>query len=319
MPSSSDSADPVNTQRRGAARTAAESIERYIPVLARPEDWESVSHFVRAGVTSMRPTGPHQAREWMRTLTALTVWAQHEGIPLDREEILAPDTVQRYCEIGCLELDVQSRATRRSVLRRMGRELTVAAPWPEAETPLPGRNRHAPYNDREVARLLALKQSTPTLQRRLDAFLALGLGAGLWAREYLTASRAGLTRDGDVTRLSVTGSRPRTITVRSSFVPTLWRLADEHPDQPFVGAPDREWDRARTWHALRYIQTPTDLPLETERLRSTWLVHHLNRNVNVVALLREAGLVTTKALTLLLPHLTDPDPDVTRCRMADLD
>lgn len=319
MPSSSESRDPVNPQRRGAALTAATSIERYTPVLASPEGWEIIADFVRDGVRAMRPAGPHQAREWMRTLTALTVWAQREGIPLDREEVLAPDTVQRYCEIGCLELDVQSRATRRSVLRRMGRELTVSAPWPEAETPLPGRNRHAPYTDREIARLLALKQSTPNLQRRLDAFLALGLGAGLWAREYLTASGSGLTLEGDVTRLAVTGSKCRTVTVRSSFAATLWRLAEEHPDQPFVGAPDREWDRARTWHALRYIQTPTDLPLETERLRSTWLVHHLNRNVNVVVLLREAGLVTTKALTQLLPHLSEPDPAQMRRRMADVD
>lgn len=319
MPSSSEPADPVNPQRRGAARTAAESIERYRPVLARPEDWEGIADFVRAGVSAMQPAGPHQAREWMRTLTALTVWAQREGIPIDREEILAPDTVQRYCEIGCLELDVQSRATRRSVLRRMGRELTVTAPWPEPETPLPGRNRHAPYSEREVSRLRALKQSTPNLQRRLDAFLALGLGAGLWAREYLTATGDALAHEGDTTVLRVVGNRARIVTVRSSFAPTLWRLADEYADKPFVGAPDREWDRARTWHALRYIQTPTDLPLETERLRSTWLVHHLNRNVNVVVLLREAGLVTTKALTLLLPHLSDHDPVVTRRRMADLD
>ena len=50
-----------------------------------------------------------------------------------------------------------------------------------------------------------------------------------------------------------------------------------------------------------------------------WLVHHLNRNVNVVVLLREAGLVTTKALTLLLPHLSEPDPAQMRRRMADVD
>jgi hypothetical protein len=319
MPSSRHSTDRVNPQRRAAARTAAESIQRYMPVLARPEEWTSVAEFVRDGVAAMKPTGPHQAREWMRTLTALTVWAQHEGIPLDRDEILAPDTVQRYCEIGCLELDVQSRATRRSVLRRMGRQLTVTAPWPEVESPLPGRNRHAPYSDREVSRLCALRQATPNLQRRLDAFLALGLGAGLWAREYLTTTGDALTRDGEATLLKVTGTPARTITVRSSFAPALWRMADEHPGEPLVGAPNREWDRARTWHALRYIQTPTDLPLETERLRSTWLVHHLNRNANVVVLLREGGLVTTKALTLLLPHLTEPSPATTRRLMADLD
>jgi len=253
----------------------------------------------------------------MRTLTALTVWAQREGIPLDREEILAPDTVQRYCEIGCLELDVQSRATRRSVLRRMGRELTVVAPWPETETPLPGRNRHAPYNDREVARLLALKQSSRTCSDVSTPSSPSDLGPACGRGS--TARGDALAHDGETTVLQVTGNRARNVTVRSSFAPTLWRLAEEHPDEPFVGAPDREWDRARTWHALRYIQTPTDLPLKTERLRSTWLVHHLNRNVNVVALLREAGLVTTKALTLLLPHLADPDPVATRRRMADTD
>jgi hypothetical protein len=146
-----------------------------------------VADFVRAAVCDLDPEGPHRAREWLRTVTALAAWSQREGIPLDREEVFAPDNIRRYAEIGCPELSTPSTATRRAVLRTMGRALTEEAPWPTPEPMLPQRLRHQPYSAKDEQRLRALRLPTRHQQRRLDAVLALGLGAGLWAREYLTA------------------------------------------------------------------------------------------------------------------------------------
>lgn len=58
--------------------------------------------------------------------------------------------------------------------------------------------------------------------------------------------------------------------MRARDAATLLRLAGEYPRENFVGFRASEWGRSRTWNAICGIDTPTDLRLETERLRSTW-------------------------------------------------
>lgn len=169
MPSSRPARRRVNEQRRQPALTAGQAIEQYRPHMATREEWSGVADFVRAAVRDLDPEGPHRAREWLRTVTALAVWSQREGIPLDREEIFAPDNIRRYAEIGCPELSSPSTATRRAVLRTMGRALTEDAPWPAPEPMLPQRLRHPPYSARDEQRLRSLRLPTRYQQRRLDA------------------------------------------------------------------------------------------------------------------------------------------------------
>lgn len=319
MPSSRPAHRRVNEQRRQPALTAAQAIKQYRPHLATREEWAVVADFVRAAVRDLEPDGPHRAREWLRTVTALAAWSQREGIPLDREEVFAPDNIRRYAEIGCPELSTPSTATRRAVLRTMGRALTEEAPWPAPEPMLPQRLRHPPYSARDEQRLRSLRLPTRHQQRRLDAVLALGLGAGLWAREYLTATPSDLRTINGLTHLQVQGTRARKVVVRDRDAQTLHRLAAEHPLENFAGFRASEWDRSRTWNAIRAIDTPTDLKLETERLRSTWLVHHLDRGVHLTVLARHAGLKTTRAFTLLMPFLTEPPEAMTNRHLADLE
>ena len=118
---------------------------------------------------------------------------------------------------------------------------------------------------------------------------------------------------------SVHGTRSRHVVVRADDADTLRRIAAEHPKENFVGFRASEWDRSRTWNAIRAIDTPTDLRLETERLRSTWLVHHLDRGVHLTVLARNAGLKTTRAFTLLMPFLTEPPGATANRHLADLE
>jgi len=57
-------------------------------------------------------------RRTRRLLWRLSEWATGEGLPLDREVILDPDTVERFVVVG-LAKD-RSRATYRAALRRVG-------------------------------------------------------------------------------------------------------------------------------------------------------------------------------------------------------
>lgn len=77
-------------------------------------------------------------------------------------------------------------------------------------------------------------------------------------------------------------------------------------------------DRSRLWHLLQDIRVPARLPrLLPERLRSTWLVHHLDKPSPIPPLLAAAGLKSTKAFTLLLPYLDQPDPGAAAALLAD--
>ena len=136
--------------------------------------------------------------------------------------------------------------------------------------------------------------------------LALGLAVGLCAREYLTAAPSDLQTVDGLGRLQAHGTRVRHAVVRARDAATLIRLASQHPHENFAGFRPSDWIRSRTWNAIHAIDTPTDLGLETERLRSTWLMHHLDRGVHLTVLARNAGLKTTRAFTLAhaLPHRT---------------
>lgn len=86
-----------------------------------------IAEFVQTMATELGLDSSPSARRTERQLRRLVNWATGEGLPLDREIILDPDTVDRFIEVG-LAAD-RSRATYRAVLRRVGPRLTTRAPW----------------------------------------------------------------------------------------------------------------------------------------------------------------------------------------------
>ena len=79
-----------------------------------------------------------------RILLRLSSWATSQGVPLEREAVLDPDTVERFCQLGLA--NDRSRATFRADLRRMGPLLTRSAPWQPRPQAMATRNVAAPYN-----------------------------------------------------------------------------------------------------------------------------------------------------------------------------
>jgi hypothetical protein len=87
-------------------------------VVAGTKSATPVVGFVAAMVSELGlgdiPTDHRTARQLRR----LSDWATGEGLPLDREVILDPDTVERFVEVGLI--GDRSRAPYRAVLRRVG-------------------------------------------------------------------------------------------------------------------------------------------------------------------------------------------------------
>src|SRR5665213_2879601 len=83
----------------------------------------------------------------------LAAWALGEGIALDAELLLDPDTVERFVTQG-LNGD-HSRATYRAVLRRIGPLLTRRAPWEPRPALMARRQVARPYTTSEMETLIA--------------------------------------------------------------------------------------------------------------------------------------------------------------------
>ena len=152
-----------------------------VPAGPAPGPSTPVEAFVEAMAADLELGSCSSDRRTRRQLLRLTEWATGEGIALDRELILDPDSVERFiASLG----EERSAATYRAVLRRVGPLLTKKAPWEPRPTAIARRQLAPPYTDEEVGLLFedAIEQPTASRQRAALALLTLGLGAGLDGR-----------------------------------------------------------------------------------------------------------------------------------------
>src|SRR5450759_1609370 len=96
-----------------ALRTAS-----YRPRNVESTNWSAIQPFVLDCAVLLPLNGWSSTTRVLRVLTQLAAWAAGEGLPLDPEVVLDPDSVERFIEVGAN--DDRSRATYRSVLRRVG-------------------------------------------------------------------------------------------------------------------------------------------------------------------------------------------------------
>jgi hypothetical protein len=210
-------------------------------------------------------------RRTRRVLHRLCQWSTGEGLALDREVILDPDTVERFVEFG-LAGD-RSRATYRAALRRPGPLLTTRAPW-EPRPPAVARRQVAPPYTVEEVRLLrsdALEQPTARRRRAARAFFALGLGVGLDGRWVTRVSATDVTTSASGVVVRVGEPAAPGVVALALWGDELAELAAGAGDEFLVGG--RSTSARRTGHLTTQLMVPTGHPrLAPVRLRSTWLV-----------------------------------------------
>ncbi|MFD6341731.1 hypothetical protein [Streptomyces sp. NPDC060131] len=292
------------------------AIALYAPKKVPPATWTLIAPFVRTCVTDSGPVSPWAAVERMSTVTRFCAWALDEYLPLDREVLFTPDTVERYALTGMEKLQPSSRRTHRSQLSTIGRGITRRAPWPPQKTTLARNRLAAPYTPEQVAGYLnaAGQQSTPLRTRTAFGLLAGGLGAGLMPGEHLTITgRSVTTTDDGTTVLTITGAKPRAVPVLAAYAPLMHTLAERHPHEPLIG-PTNDASKNRLNTLLSHVELPGRLPpLTASSLRTTWLLTLLAARVPLPELLAAAGLASTGTLIDLLPHLPRlPEPDAHR-------
>lgn len=274
---------------------------------------EQESSFAASLLARLELRDSPSSRRTQRLLVRLAEWGFGEGLPLDAEVLLDPDTVERFVQFG---LDGErSAATYRSVLRRIGPLLTDHAPWEPRPHTLARRQVAPPYAPQEVEMLRSDGHDQPTAARRrgAHALLALGLGAGLDGRWAAKVRSADVRRRSGVVTVSVGAPSPRSVAVLAQWEDEVVHLATMAGDEFLVGG--RSISRNRAGAIAASLVVPPGHPrLSAPRLRSTWLVWHLRAGTRLAELAAAAGLQGITVLSDLLAYVS-PGDEVTAARM----
>lgn len=287
--------------RQTSASEVSEWLRHYRPQGLEPGSWAACRPFVLACAVRLGLRRTSSGLRMVRLLGRLAAWCGSQGLELEPDVVLDPETVERF--VGCLPAG-PSRATYRAELRRVGPLLTSGAPWEPRPTALAQRQVATPYTDREVEALIeaATLQSTSTRVRGARALLALGLGAGLDGRwlHKVTAEDVADTGWGVLVRVGPPAAR--VVPVLAKWESEVLDLAASAGGQFLVGG--HSTTRNRLADLTSSLVVGHGRPaFSTARLRSTWLLTHLRRGTRLPELAKAAGLAGVTVLSDLLEHV----------------
>ncbi|WP_403025613.1 hypothetical protein [Salinibacterium sp. GXW1014] len=284
----------------------------YVPILALPY-WDTIGPFVDAVVADCLPHTQRRDRDLYAAAVPMVLWCwRARGTPLERARIFRTTMIDQFIHLGMPGAARGSQATLRATLWRIAEILNpdqADAPHRPIARSAPTR----PYSATEIADLVswASTQATPGRRRDARTMLALGLGAGLAARELLDVQTTDVVIDttGDVptARIVVWQNRTRVIPVTPDWVAPLRQTLLEVPAGSWLFRPGRQ---TATPGQITDFLTRSRSPLDVRpvRMRATWLIQHLAEGTPAEEVLRISGLKNFAALDRFAPMIPKRDP-----------
>jgi len=272
------------------------------------EHWAEIGPFVTDVVTEAAPHTAYSEPELFTAVTPLVLWAlKSADLQLRRETVFTQQVVERYVDEGMGSYTEAGRGTIRSRLLRTAEALTGMTVDKAALKGLGPSEPTAPYSADDLAVLRTWATSQPTGARQTSAgvLLALALGAGLAGREILAVR----VRDIDVSDhgvvVTVRGERPRDVgVVRAWEAALIERVRSGGADKfAFREARTSENHNAITDFVAR---SASPITIQARRMRTTWLVHHMNAGTPIPIFLEAAGIVSLEALDRFLVFADTP-------------
>ena len=250
----------------------------------------------------MRFLAPTTSRT-LRVLSRLAAWAVEEGIALDAESILDPDTVERFVTQG-LTGD-PSRATYRSVLRRIGPLLTRTAPWEPRPATMARRQVAQPYATVEIETLVADRWAPEHCGKAAGRRGPSSLSAPVPDSTVAGSPGSGQRTSSLMARWFWSRSvslTPRSVPVLAGGSPRSLSWLRRRETSTWSGGYSTSRNRASSL-ASGLAVPPGHPRLSAARLRSTWLLWHLCAGTRLPELATAAGLQGVTVLSDLLDHV----------------
>ena len=302
-----DALVPANMIVRKSYASPAVALASYNPRSELCPHWPQVSDVCRQIASDMNPPTARSAINTITALAQLFEWGAQQGMPLDPALLLRPSTLERWGKDKNGDLANTYRLDQAIRLRSAGR-MVVPEEWAPKRATAWKPKKQPPYTLTEQSRywFSAHHQTTEKQRRFFIGLLALTLGVGLKSTEVASARPEHLvTVEGVLClRTGVKDSTARIVPIRLEHVEVLRGLAEQFPDEPFIGNFTVRSDNPLA--RIRYlIKVPDALPpLKANRLRNTWLVSILDSGVDIPTFLQIAGLQQTRALGDLKPYLS---------------
>jgi integrase len=289
----------------------------YTPAI-KSEYWAEIEPFVTAAVAESVALTPYSHRELFQASSRLVLWAwQSAGLPLEREVIFDRSVIGRFIAVGLSEYTEAGRGNRRSQLLRMSEALLDARTAPRRLAPMAASDPTAPYLAHELAALRswADRQSTEERRRNARVLLALGLGGGLSAGEIGETRVGQIHVDSEGVLLRVGGDRARTVPVLRDWEDALSARRAELSADRYAFRPNHTANYPNLISNFVAYSGVQEVKPVSQRMRSTWIVHHLQVGTPVVPLLRAAGVESLEAFTRYVRFLPAGDADGERRRL----
>jgi integrase len=291
-----------------------ERIADYTPQMP-PAHWAVIEEFVRSAVTDAKPDTTDQAADYLTNVARLVLWVWRDaGLELERSVVFNRWTIEQFIAIGCKGITAGSRGTARSRLFTVAERLLGADARLPRVAPLPSSEPARPYTPIELIQLRswAKGQTTAAMRRNAALLLSLGAGAGLAASDINHLTVADVTAREDGVILNVTGPRPREVVMLSEWEDLLVMSIRFLPPHSLVFGTERRTYNANSINgfvAKTYGHRPH---VTSQRLRATWIVHHLNAGTPLAALMIAAGVQSLEAFTRYLGYVAPMDTDNAR-------
>lgn len=278
-----------------------------------PGDWSKIGSFVTGTVTEAAPHTAYSERELFTAVTPLVLWAwKNAGVPLRREAVFVQHIIERYIDEGMGNYTEAGRGTIRSRLLRTAEAITGMTVDKAALKGLGPSEPTGPYSADDLAALRTWAAAQPMGGRQTNAavLLALALGAGLAGREILAVRVGDIAVSDHGVVVSVRGERPRDVGVLRAWESALIERVRSGAADKFVF---REARTSENHNAITdfVARSVAPITIQARRMRSTWLVHHVNAGTPIPIFLEAAGIQSLEALDRFLVFADTPSRAVT--------
>lgn len=297
-----------------------ERVNGYVPQIPAHQ-WAPVAEFVRAAVLDAEPTTRENAKRFLTALSQYVLWChQSNGLDLDRQTLFQTSMVDAYLQADT-RLKPSERTLRRAALSRLFDALSETSKRTEPAHPRTAPGNLHPYNPAELRtfRSRATGQSSERRRHNTLAPLALATGCGLTSDEIVAVRGRDVHVTGTHVDVEVTGRHPRVVTCLQGWENDVARVASAVGSNGTLFV-SRSTSAPRT--ALKDFMVTTsgiEARPSFRRLRTTWIVTHLQAGTPIPTLMRAAGISSCETLDKYLPHLCPVMPEDERAllRLAD--